>query len=283
MNTLVFGKTGQVARELAQLDGTICFGRDSADLSDPDACAALIRTEAPDAVINAAAYTAVDKAEEDEALATTVNGAAVGAMAKTCAQLGIPFVHISTDYVFDGTGETPWPVDAPLDPPNAYGHSKLVGENATRDAGGTYAIMRTSWVVSAHGNNFIKTMLRLAETRDKLTVVADQIGAPTPARDIAAASVKIATALKIDPSKSGTYHFQGSPFASWANFAREIFAQAGVGCAVEDIPTTAFPTPAARPLNSRMDCSDITASFGIPVPEWKQGLSEILQELGAKP
>ncbi len=282
MKFVVFGKTGQVAQELALLEGTVCFGRDSADLSDPEACAALIKTESPDAVINAAAYTAVDKAEDEEALATTINGTTVGVMAATCAEMGIPFVHISTDYVFDGTGEEPWSSNAPLDPPNAYGRSKRVGEDATREAGGAYAIMRTSWVVSAHGNNFIKTMLRLAESRDKLTVVADQIGAPTPACDIAAASVKIATDLIADPAKAGTYHFQGAPYASWADFAREIFSQSGVACTVEDIPTTAFPTPATRPLNSRMDCSGLTKTFGIVCPDWKTGLGEILKDLDAK-
>lgn len=248
---------------------------------DPAACAALIRAETPDAVINAAAYTAVDKAEEDEAQALLVNGTAVGSMAQACAELGIPFVHISTDYVFDGTGTDPWPVDAPVAPPNAYGRTKLAGETAIQNAGGTYAILRTSWVVSAHGHNFIKTMLRLAQTRDKLTVVGDQIGAPTPARDIAVACIAMVRGLTEDPSKSGVYHFQGIPLASWADFAREIFAQAGVTCAVEDIPTTAFPTPATRPLNSRLDCSALNAAFGIEQPDWRAGLSDILNELGA--
>ncbi|MQQ09547.1 dTDP-4-dehydrorhamnose reductase [Epibacterium sp. SM1979] len=281
MDILVFGKTGQVAQELAAFDGVTCVGRDQADLSDPGACAALIREKKPQAVINAAAYTAVDKAEEEEDLATVINGVAPGAMAEACAQLGIPFVHISTDYVFAGEGETAWGPTDPVAPPNAYGRSKLAGEDAVRAAGGTFAILRTSWVVSAHGHNFVKTMLRLGADRDKLTIVADQIGAPTPARDIAAACVSMASQLLEDPAKAGTYHFQGAPFASWADFARAIFAQSGTTCAVEDIPTTAFPTPAVRPLNSRLDCSTLETVFGITPPDWRQGLSEILKDLGA--
>ncbi len=281
MNILVFGKTGQVAQELAAHEGVTCVGRDLADLSDPGACAALIRDRRPDAVINAAAYTAVDKAEEDEDLATVINGAAPGAMAEACAQLGVPFVHISTDYVFDGTGETPWMPDAPVAPPNAYGRSKLAGEAAVAAAGGAYAILRTSWVVSAHGNNFIKTMLRLGESRDKLTIVADQIGAPTCARDIAAACVAMAQQLADAADTAGIYHFQGAPFTSWADFARAIFELSGTDCAVEDIPTSAYPTPAVRPLNSRMDCSATQTVFGIAQPNWRQGLVDILKDLGA--
>ena len=281
MDILVFGKTGQVAQELAAHGGVICVGRELADLSDPAACAALIRERKPQAVINAAAYTAVDKAEEEEDLATTINGAAPGAMAEACAQLSIPFVHISTDYVFAGSGDVPWSPEDPVAPPNAYGRSKLAGEEAVRAAGGAFAILRTSWVVSAHGHNFVKTMLRLGADRDKLTIVADQIGAPTPARDIAAACVTMAKQLTEDAGKAGTYHFQGAPFASWADFARAIFEISGTTCAVEDIPTTAFPTPAVRPLNSRLDCTALETVFGITPPNWRQGLSEILNDLGA--
>jgi dTDP-4-dehydrorhamnose reductase len=280
MTILVFGKTGQLARELAADENVTCLGRGQADLSDPAACAEAIRQARPQAVINAAAYTAVDKAESEEALANAVNGAAPGAMARACAELGIPFVTVSTDYVFDGSGTTPWqPGDAPA-PVNAYGRSKLKGEEAVRAAGGTYAILRTSWVVSAHGNNFVKTMLRLGKERDRLTIVADQIGAPTPARDIAAACLAMARQLAEDPQKSGTYHLQGAPETSWAGFAREIFARARVTCAVEDIPTSAYPTPAARPLNSRLDCAALETVFGIPQPDWQMGLNDILKDLG---
>ena len=280
MTILVFGKTGQLARELAAHQGVTCLGRDQADLSHPAACAAAIRAAQPQMVINAAAYTAVDRAEEEEALAQVVNGAAPGAMAVACAELGIPFVTVSTDYVFDGSGEAPWqPGDAP-GPLNAYGRSKLAGEDAVRAAGGVHAILRTSWVVSAHGNNFVKTMLRLGRDRERLTIVADQTGAPTPARAIAAACLEIAGQLAQDPAKSGTYHLAGAPQTSWADFAREIFAQAGVDCAVEDIPTTAYPTPAARPLNSRLDCTTLETVFGLSQPDWRLGLKDILKDLG---
>ena len=280
MTFLVFGATGQVARELAMLDGVSCLGREQADQSDPAACAAAIRDHAPRAVINAAAYTAVDRAEEEEARARVINGEAPAAMAVACARDGIPFVHISTDYVFAGSGETPWQPDDPVAPPNAYGRSKRVGEEAVIAAAGVHAILRTSWVVSAHGSNFVKTMLRLGRARERLSIVADQIGAPTPARAIAAACLEIARQLAQDPTKSGTYHLAGAPETSWADFAREIFAQAGVDCAVEDIPTTAYPTPAARPLNSRLDCTTLETVFGLSQPDWRAGLKDILKDLG---
>ena len=204
-----------------------------------------------------------------------------GAMARACAELAIPFVHISTDYVFEGGGTAPWKPDDTTGPLGAYGRTKLEGEEAIRAAGGVYAILRTSWVVSAHGNNFVKTMLRLGAERDRLTIVADQIGGPTPARDIAKACHKMAQALMADPSKTGTYHFSGSPDVSWADFAREIFAQAGITCEVADIPTSDYPTPATRPLNSRMDCSTLATAFGITRPDWRLGLAEILSDLNA--
>lgn len=277
---LVFGETGQLARELAADETVTCLGRDQADLSHPAACAAAIRQAQPQAVINAAAYTAVDKAESDEALASVINGAAPGAMAATCADMGIPFVTVSTDYVFDGSGTAPWQPGDATGPLNAYGCSKLAGEEAVRAAGGTYAILRTSWVVSAHGSNFVKTMLRLGRERDRLTIVADQIGAPTPARDIAAACLAMARQLAEDADKSGTYHLQGAPETSWADVARAIFAEANITCQVEDIPTTAYPTPAARPLNSRLDCASLEQAFGILQPDWRLGLRDILKDLG---
>ena len=277
---LVFGETGQLARELAADETVTCLGRDQADLSHPAACAAAIGQAQPQAVINAAAYTAVDKAESDEALASVINGAAPGAMAATCADMGIPFVTVSTDYVFDGSGTAPWQPGDATGPLNAYGCSKLAGEEAVRAAGGAYAILRTSWVVSAHGNNFVKTMLRLGRERDRLTIVADQIGAPTPARDIAAACLAMARQLAEDADKSGTYHLQGAPETSWADVARAIFAEANITCQVEDIPTTAYPTPAARPLNSRLDCASLEQAFGILQPDWRLGLRDILKDLG---
>ena len=281
MTILVFGATGQVATELrAQAPGAIFLGRDRADLSDPAACAAVIREIHPDAVINAAAWTAVDRAETEEAAATVVNGAAPAEMALAAAQLGVPFVQISTDYVFDGAGEAPFRPADPVAPLGAYGRSKLAGEQGVIAAGGIHAILRTSWVFSAHGANFVKTMLRLSETRDTLSVVADQIGGPTPARAIAEACLEIAHQLCADPSKGGTYHFSGAPDVSWAGFARDIFARSGRATTVTEIPTAAYPTPAQRPANSRLDCTTTKKVFGIDRPDWTAELGLVLADLG---
>ena len=282
MSILVFGKTGQVAQELAGHDGVTCLSRAQADLSDPAACGAQILAQRPAAVINAAAYTAVDKAEEDEALASVINGEAPGAMAQTCVDLGIPFVSISTDYVFDGSGTAPWKPKDSTGPLGAYGRSKLKGEQLIVGAGGAYAILRTSWVVSSHGNNFVKTMLRLGADRDQLSVVVDQIGAPTMARDIAATCMTMAQQLIKDPAKAGIYHYCSAPQTNWAAFAREIFAQAGISCEIAAIPSADYPTPAARPLNSRMDCALLETVFDIPQPDWRLGLHDILKDLGAR-
>ncbi|WP_054004197.1 dTDP-4-dehydrorhamnose reductase [Shimia sp. SK013] len=276
---LVFGRTGQVATELQrQSDRVISLGREDADLSDSNACAKIIAETEAVAVINAAAYTAVDKAEEEELLATCVNGETPKAMAEACAARGLPFVHISTDYVFDGSGTTPWRPTGPTGPLGAYGRSKLAGENGILAAGGNAAILRTSWVFSSHGNNFVKTMLRLAETRDALTIVGDQVGGPTSAADIAAACIKIANAM-LAGQEGGTYHFSGAPDASWADFAREIFDQAGRAVAVTDIPSSDYPTPAKRPANSRMDCGDIQKDFDISRPDWRVSLAAVLKDL----
>ena len=281
MKLLVFGKTGQVAQELIQQAGAHdiqCLGRDMANLSDPAACAALIASSDADAVINAAAYTAVDKAEDDEALATIINAEAPGAMARACAAKDIPFLHISTDYVFDGAGNLPRQPSDPVGPINAYGRSKLAGEEAVRAAGGRHVILRTSWVFSAHGSNFVKTMLRLSESREMLSVVADQVGGPTSARDIAGALLVIAPQLGGTRS-GGTYHFSGQPNVSWADFARAIFEISGANTQVTDIATKDYPTPAQRPLNSRLDCSAISRDFGVKVPDWRGSLAEVLQTL----
>lgn len=279
MKVLVFGRTGQVATELQrQLPQAVFLGRERADLADPAACAAAIRDSDAAAVINAAAWTAVDKAEAEEAAATVVNGEAPAAMARAAAQKRIPFLHVSTDYVFSGAGTAPWVETDPVAPQNAYGRSKLAGEQGVRAAGGAAAILRTSWVFSAHGANFVKTMLRLSESRDALNVVEDQIGGPTPAADIAAALVVMARKM-IAGQPGGTYHFGGSPWVSWADFAREIFALSGRKVAVTGIPTAAYPTPALRPLNSRMDCSALERDFGITAPDWQAGLSKVLKEL----
>jgi len=277
MTVLVFGSTGQVGIELARAAEVVALGRDKADLSNPDACAAAIEAHAPRAVINAAAFTNVDGAEADEAVASVVNGDAPGAMARACAALDIPFVHISTDYVFPGNGDQPWtPRDTPS-PLNAYGRTKLKGEELVHAAGGRYAVLRVSWVVSAHGNNFVRTMLRLGAERDVLTVVNDETGGLTPASAIAAACLEIADQLGSDAAKAGIYHFSGAPDASWADVAREVFRQAQLACEVRDILAADYPPrPAKRPLNSRMECSTTEAVFGIKRPDWKAGIAEIL-------
>jgi dTDP-4-dehydrorhamnose reductase len=284
MKVLVFGKTGQLATELQRRAGDAeidARGRAKADLTKPDDCARIVADCDADAVVIAAAYTAVDKAESDEDGARTVNATAPGAIARAAAAKGLPLVHVSTDYVFDGAGEQPFSVDAPTGPLGAYGRTKLAGEIAVRDAGGPHAILRTSWVVSAHGNNFVKTMLRLGNQRDRLTIVADQVGGPTPAAALADACLAVASRLLHDPSVTGTYHVTGGPDVSWADFAREIFRQSGIACAVADIPTSEYPTPARRPLNSRLDNSLTEAVFGLPRPDWRTGLHDILQDLGA--
>jgi len=277
---LVFGRSGQVTTEIQTLADILALGRAEVDLSDPAACSAAINAYRPRAVINAAAYTAVDRAEEEEELATVINGDAPTAMAQACAALNIPLVHISTDYVFSGNGTSAW---APADkrtPQNAYGRSKLAGEQGIRAAGCTHAILRTSWVFSAHGSNFVKTMLRLSESHDKLSVVDDQIGGPTPARAIAAACLSIAQQLCEDSDKTGTYHFSGAPDVSWCTFARDIFAQAGRSTHVSPIATRDYPTPAARPLNSQLDCQTTEQVFGISRPNWRADFAEIITDLG---
>ncbi len=278
---LIFGRIGQVGTELTRLAPEAVFlDRDEIDLTRPETCVAAIKEVRPDVVINAAAYTAVDKAESEEAIAERINGVAPGAMAAACAALDIPLVHISTDYVFDGAGTMPFAPDAPTRPLGAYGRTKLKGEIAVRDSGVVHAIVRTSWVFSAHGANFVKTMLRLGETRDSLDIVADQIGGPTPAAALAKACLVVAEALRADPGKTGTYHFSGAPDVSWADFAREIFRQAGRAVTVTDIPSSAYPTSAHRPANSRLECSTLSV-FGLTRPDWKIYLDETLRELGA--
>lgn len=279
MMLLVFGSNGQVAREVRRrAPDAVFLDRNLADLADPAACAAQIRALRPSAVINTAAWTAVDKAETEEHTATVVNGAAPGAMARECATLGIPLLHMSTDYVFDGSGNRPWQPADQAAPLSAYGRSKLAGEIAVRAAGGAHAILRTSWVFSAHGTNFVKTMLRLGREHPILRVVSDQIGGPTPAGDIAAALLAM-SARMMAGQPGGTYHFSGSPAVSWAGFAREIFARASMDVVVEDILSDAYPTSTQRPLNSRLDCATLAADFKITPPDWRIGLSAVIADL----
>ena len=274
---LVFGKSGQVAQELSRQRTTdITFlDRQSADLSDPETCADHIAALQPDCVINAAAYTAVDKAEDEPELAHAVNASAPIAMAAAAQTLGIPFLHISTDYVFDGTGDAPFKPSDPTGPLGVYGRTKLAGEVGVREAHAAPIILRTSWVFSAHGNNFVKSMLKYGAEKAEMKIVADQTGGPTPAADIAAALLKMAD----ERSPAGTYHFSGAPDTTWAGFAREIFAQSGMATQVIDIPSSEFPTKAKRPSNSRMDCSSLEQACGIPRPDWRTGLAKVLEEL----
>jgi dTDP-4-dehydrorhamnose reductase len=281
VKALVFGSTGQVAQELrVRLPEAVFLSRAEADLRAPETCAAAIAASDAEVVINAAAYTAVDQAESDEATAMLVNGTAPGIMARAAAARGLPFLHISTDYVFDGSGTRPWQPDADSGPLGSYGRTKLAGEHGIHAAGGRFAILRTSWVFSAHGTNFVKTMLRLGKTRDTLAVVADQIGGPTAAGDIAAALIEMGRLLSLGLAAPGTYHFAGTPDVSWAAFAREIFRQAGLKTQVTDIPSQAYPTPARRPQNSRLDCSTTETVFGIVRPDWHKSLNKVLKDLG---
>ena len=285
MRVLVFGATGQVGNALAVRAArhgvaVTALGRAEADLLAPEAVARLVAHAEADAVINAAAYTAVDKAESEPEIARAVNAAAPGAMAQAAARRGLPFLHISTDYVFDGAPGRPWREDDPTGPLGVYGATKLAGEELVRAAGGRHAILRTAWVFSAHGGNFLKTMLRLGAERDTLRVVEDQRGGPTPAAAIADALLVIARALAEARGDSGTWHFAGAPAVSWAEFARAIFAaRGGTAPVVEGIASSEWPTPARRPMNSVLDCSAIKRDFGIAQPDWRAGVAEVIEAL----
>lgn len=281
MKILVIGRTGQVAGELQRRRPEGCrmiaLGREEADLTDPDLCARAVLDHDADAIINAAAYTEVDRAEDEEPLATVVNGAAPAAMAVAAAKKGVPFLHISTDYVFDGSGIEPWRPEDDTRPLGAYGRSKLAGEKGVLAASGLHAILRTSWVFSARGKNFVKTMLRLGETRNTLRVVNDQVGGPTPAGDIASALLKMAHSLHSGTGESGIFHFSGAPDVSWADFARRIFQRANMKVEVVDIGSAEYPTKAIRPANSRLDCRSLKLKHGIDRPDWQSGLDDVLQ------
>jgi dTDP-4-dehydrorhamnose reductase len=286
---LLTGGTGQLGRELLRLDwpdGVTLDapGREALDLADADALAARVREGRHAAVINAGAYTAVDAAENDALAAWRVNALAPAALATACAERGIPIVQLSTDYVF-GAGEGgPWSPDEALRPLSAYGASKAGGELAVRASGARYANLRTAWVVSAHGRNFVKTMLRLAQDRDELGVVADQVGSPTAAADLAVAVQAVVLRLLRDPAmNAGTWHTVNAEFASWHELAAHVFAQAGRrGHKVprlNAIGTSDYPTPAARPADSRLDTQTFARDFGIVLPSWRDGVTRIVAEL----
>ena len=293
LKILQFGASGQMAREAvrrAALHGVTltALPREVADLSNPAEIEAIVMAADADLIINAAAYTAVDKAESEPDLAFRINGQSPGVMARACAARGLPLVHVSTDYVFNGLGPRPWREDDPVDPINAYGDSKRAGEDAILASGARAVILRTSWVFSAHGTNFVKTMLRLAN-RPELNVVADQVGRPTFAGDLAQAALTIGAQLAADrAAPAGVFHFAGAGAVSWFEFAEAIFAQAGHrGGApvpvIHPIPSRDYPTPAARPANSVLDCERVERAFGIVPRSWRDGLEQTLAELASAP
>ena len=282
MRILVFGANGQVGKELCALQTShdiVAVTRQDVDLQNRGAAGSFIEDQKPDGVINAAAYTHVDRAEDDVETAFAINAAAVADMAKATAACGAAFVHISTDYVFDGAGDTPLDEDAPVSPLNTYGESKRDGESFAVEMHPHAVILRTSWVYSAHGTNFVKTMLRLGAERDALSIVHDQIGGPTPAGAIAAAALEIMASKFNDNEGSGLYHFQGAPAVSWAEFAETIFETASLSVTVKKIPSSDYPTPATRPLYTVLDCSRILRDFGIQQPDWRSDVAALVRAL----
>lgn len=279
MKILLFGKTGQVAKELCNRPNVTAIGRDKADFTEPQKIIEIVKSTDADIIINAVAYTSVDLAEEEFELANIINGTTVKELAKVSASRNIPFLHISTDYVFKGDGNLNWKTSDQTNPQNSYGKSKLIGESGILEAGGPHVILRTSWVFSSHGNNFVKTMLRLASNNNELSIIKDQIGGPTCAKDIADALWKIASDFYAGNGITGIYHFSGKPNSSWANFASEIFFQTHQDIKIKQILTKDFLTKAKRPLNSRLDCSSLRIDYGIKQPEWKKGLTNVLANL----
>ena len=279
MKILLFGKTGQVAKELCNRPNVTAIGRDKADFTEPQKIIEIVKSTDADIIINAVAYTSVDLAEEEFELANIINGTTVKELAKVSASRNIPFLHISTDYVFKGGGNLNWKTSDQTNPQNSYGKSKLIGESGILEAGGPHVILRTSWVFSSHGNNFVKTMLRLASNNNELSIIKDQIGGPTCAKDIADALWKIASDFYAGNGITGIYHFSGKPNSSWANFASEIFFQTHQDIKIKQILTKDFLTKAKRPLNSRLDCSSLRIDYGIKQPEWKKGLTNVLANL----
>lgn len=288
-HVLITGAGGQLGTELQRCawpEGWQVTALDVGDLDlrDTAAIGRMVASRPWAAVINGAAYTAVDKAETDVVTAWAVNAMAPAAFAQGCAEAGIPLVQVSTDYVFAGDKAGAWEINDPVAPLGVYGASKLGGELAVRTSGARHAIVRTAWVVSAHGSNFVKTMLRVAESRDRLTVVDDQRGSPTSAADLAQALMTIAARLANDAdAPTGTFHFSNAGDISWADFAVEIFRQSaqrgGPSAEVTRIPSNDYPTPARRPANSLLSHDAIHDAYGITPRDWREALSNILDEL----
>jgi len=290
---LVTGTEGQVVGSLVEKTAgrndveLLLIGLPELDLTATDRIAPAIEALKPDVILSVAAYTAVDAAETDEATALAVNGTAVGEIGKAAAKLGVPVVHLSTDYVFSGDKTTPYVEADATGPLGAYGRTKLAGELALAAATPNHAILRTAWVYSPFGKNFVKTMLRLGETRDSVGVVADQVGNPTSALDIADGLLKVADNLLAsdDPALRGIFHMTGSGETNWAGFAAEIFRLSAVAggrsVAVDPIPSSAYPTPAKRPANSRLDCAKLERLHGVRLPEWQGSTKTVVERLVA--
>ncbi|MDO9472271.1 MAG: dTDP-4-dehydrorhamnose reductase [Caulobacter sp.] len=286
MRALLFGPSGQLGREIvdrAARHGVTLLpvDRAMADLTDAGAVAAVVEQVDVDIVINAAAYTAVDQAEAEEEIAHAVNAAAPGAMARACAARGLPLIHVSTDYVFDGSGTTPWREADPVGPIGAYGRSKLAGERAVAEAGGQTLIVRTSWVFSPHGRNFVKTVLSLAG-RPELRVVDDQYGRPTAAGDLAEALLVAARRMVEEPDGPvrGLLHFAGDGATTWRRFAEAVFkAAGGPAPVITPVTTREYPTLTARPANSVLDCGRVETLLGIRPRAWRDGLAETVRAL----
>ena len=286
MNILLTGADGQVGRELAaRLCGRanlLAANRAALDITDRNAVFQAASSFRPELIINAAAYTAVDKAESDADTAYVVNRDAVRHLAEAAAAHDATVLHISTDYVFDGTADAPYRETDPVNPQSVYGKSKLAGEEALAASYPRHIILRTAWVFGAHGGNFVKTMLRLGRERDSLSIVADQYGAPTPAAAIADALVAIADAVRQPGFANwGVYHYSGSPYTSWHGFAERIFQAAAAQGILPAVPqlnaiaTADYPTPARRPANSRLDCGKIQNTFGIKPADWQAALADL--------
>ena len=294
MKILLLGKNGQVGwqlqRALAPLGEIVALERKDAggDLADPQGLAAAVRAAKPQVIVNAAAYTAVDKAESEPQLARLINTEAPAALAREAAASGALLVHYSTDYVFDGSGSAPWQESDATGPLNVYGATKLAGEQAIAASGCAHLTFRTSWVYAAHGDNFIKTMLRLAATRERLTVIDDQKGAPTGAELIADVTAHAISQTLQQPAKAGLYHLTAAGEASWFDYAQYVLALArqarpqGVKTAaggVQPIASSQYPAAARRPLNLRLDTRRLQAAFGLQMPPWQQGVTRVLREI----
>ncbi|WP_223462490.1 MULTISPECIES: dTDP-4-dehydrorhamnose reductase [unclassified Pseudomonas] len=287
MKVLINGQHGQVSHELQRRLGAvgelIVLGRDQLDLAQPDQIRRQVQSVRPDLIINAAAHTAVDLAESEPQSAFAINAVAPGILAEEALALDIPLIHYSTDYVFDGTKVGPYNEDDTPNPLGVYGKSKLAGEQAIRDVQGKHLILRTSWVYSTHGRNFLLTMQRLLQEKPELRVVADQIGAPTWAGTIANSTLALIERWQANEVANwGTYHLTAQGETSWFGFAQaigEALRQQGKPCAnLFPIPSSDYPTPAARPLNSRLDCSRLQRDWGVSQPDWQTALRECLTQ-----